>query len=57
MGLTPAEAFAKQRDIEMTANPIRPLQDIYTEEMIAQYKGKFTVCQAFSGFIEPWTNL
>ncbi|XP_787422.2 39S ribosomal protein L28, mitochondrial [Strongylocentrotus purpuratus] len=38
VGLTPAEAFARQRGIEAAANPITPLQDIYTQELIAKYK-------------------
>nr|XP_054754687.1 39S ribosomal protein L28, mitochondrial-like [Lytechinus pictus] len=38
VGLTPAEAFAKQRQIEAVADPIRPLQELYTDELIAKYK-------------------
>ncbi|XP_072171642.1 large ribosomal subunit protein bL28m-like [Diadema setosum] len=38
VGLTPAEAFAKQREIERLANPIRPLKDVYTEELVAKLR-------------------
>ena len=43
MGLTKSQAIAKQRQIESKQDPVnRPLQDVFTEELVAELRGSVT---------------
>ena len=56
-GLTRSEAIEKQRRIEAKENPIRPLQDVYTEELVNKLKGKQCIKNKKGNFSPSCLNL